>query len=268
MNIKVNRRCREVDIPHANITIGLAIQPGVLAKFPKAVWEKFCDNGLFGRFFMFFPMSTIGKHDVRKHIRLPKELQHQYEKAVMSLLDIEPENGGTLNIALDEDAREGWLWFSDKLVKGQAKDGEYENIKDWAAKMRGGVLRLAGLFHVAEVGKLATDKPVSKETMAMAINLMLLLIDHTRAFMGLGGNDKVIEDAKAVFGWILQYQLTDFKGSKAHNKFNSRFPKVEDLEEALEVLKGRELLHGPYEKSNGKGRPSKFWRVNPKALGG
>ncbi len=266
MSVKVNRRCREVDIPQANITIGLAIQPGILNKYPKAVWQKFCDSGLFGRFFVFYPVSTIGKRDVRKHSKIPDELQQRYERAVMSLLDIEPENGGTLSLTLGEEAREAWLWFSDKLEKGQANGGEYEEIKDWAAKMRGGVLRLAGLFHVAELERFATDMTVSKDNMVKALDLMLLLIDHTRAFLGLSGHDKPIEDAKAVWAWIEREKLTDFKGSKAHNKFNSRFPRVEELEEALDVLKGRELLHGPYEKSNCKGRPSKQYRVNPKAL--
>ena len=268
MSVKVNRRCREVDIPQANITIGIAIQPGILAKYPKAVWQKFCDNGLFGRFFVFYPMSTVGKRDVRNRSRIPEELQQRYERAVMSLLDIEPENGGTMNIILGEEALEAWHWFSEKIEKGQAKGGEYESIKDWAAKMRGGVLRLCGLFHVATVESLAADIPVSKDTMVMAINLMLLIVDHTRAFIGLSGTDKVIEDAKAVWNWIEQKQLTDFKGSVAHNKFNGRFGKVEELEEAIKVLYGRELVHGPYQgKSKGRGRPSQYYRVNPKALG-
>ncbi len=267
MSVKVNRRCREVDIPQANITIGIAIQPGILGKFPKAVWQKFCDSGLFGRFFVFYPVSTIGKRDVWKHSNIPDDLQQRYERAVMSLLDIEPEHGGTLSLTLDEAAREAWLWFSEKLEQGQANGGEYEEIKDWAAKMPGGVLRLAGLFHVADLGTLATDMPVNRDTMLKAVDLMLLLIEHIRAFLGLSGHDKPIEDAKAVWAWIEKEKLTDFKGSKAHNKFNTRFPRVEQLEEALDVLKGRELIHGPYEKSNGKGRPSKFYRVNPKALG-
>lgn len=267
MSVKVNRRCREVDVAEACITIGLSIQPGIIAKYPKAVREKFSDSGLFGRFFVFYPVSTLGKRDVRKRSQVPEELQRKYEESVMRLLEIQPEHSGKASLTLDAEALELWESFSELIERGQGKGGEYEGINKWSAKFRGGALRLAGLFHVAEHESRATETRIGKDCMAMAVHLLLLLIDHTRAFVGLGANDKAIEDAKAVWGWIVQEQIEDFKGSKAHNKFNGRFGRVEELEAALDVLKGRELIHGPYErKTEGGGRPSKWYRVNPKAL--
>lgn len=80
------------------------------------------------------------------------------------------------------------------------------------------------------------------------------------------GADKTTDDAKAVCTWILQNRLNGFLRSEAHHKFNSRFGKVEDLEQAMSVLIGREICHGPFKSNPGKGRPAVGYTVNPELL--
>ena len=62
----------------------------------------------------------------------------------------------------------------------------------------------------------------------------------------------------------MENKLPGFLRSEAHKKFHSKFGKVEELIAALDVLKGRELIHGPYKSKQGSGnRPSHGYRVNP-----
>ncbi|MDD5033162.1 MAG: YfjI family protein [Methylococcaceae bacterium] len=267
-DVRGNRRCRSAIIERPAVTLGLSIQPGILSDFPQAAKRKFRASGLFARFFPVFPRSNIGRRDVRRRVLIPDDLQRAYDRAVMDLLDFEPDGGEAVRLALDDEAREVWLDFADQMERGQAEGGDYQDIRDWIAKLPGGVLRLAGLFHMAEFGKDGAGKQVNGETMASAILLALNLIEHARAVFGLVGADKSIDDAKSVWAWIEQRKLPGFLRSEAHRKFHSRFGKVEDLIAALEVLKGRELIRGPYKSKGEKGgRPSEGYRVNPIALG-
>jgi len=264
--VRVNRRCRSAIIERPAVTLGLSIQPGILSDFPQAAKRKFRASGLFARFFPVLPQSNIGRRDVRRRVLIADELQRAYDRAVMDLLDFEPAGGEAVRLAPDDAARELWLAFAEEMELGQADGGDYQDIRDWTAKLPGGVLRLAGLFHMAEYGEDGAGKPVSKDTMLCAVRLAMDLIEHARAVFGLVGTDKSTDDAKAVWAWIKQSRQSGFLRSEAHTKFHSRFGKVEDLIAALEVLQGRELIHGPY-KSKGKGRPTVGYLVNPAALG-
>ncbi len=243
------------------------IQPAILVDFPQAAKRKFRASGLFARFFPVYPLSNIGRRNVRKRVLIADELQAAYDRAVMDLLDIELIEGKEYRLELDTQARELWLGFAEEMEKGQADGGEYRDLRDWVAKLPGGALRLAGLFHLAEHGKQGLIQPVNFQTMASAVGLAMRLIDHARAVFGLVGADKTTDDAKAVWAWIVENQMTGFFRSDAHKRFHTKFGKVEVLEEVLDVLKGRELIHGPYKSKQGKGnRPSHGYTVNPAAL--
>ncbi|CAG1021529.1 hypothetical protein MTYM_01061 [Methylococcales bacterium] len=267
-DVRANYRCRSAMIERPAVTLGLSIQPGILSDFPQAAKRKFRASGLFARFFPVFPRSNIGRRDVRRRASVPDALQRAYDRAVMDLLDFEPDGDEPVRLVLDAGALELWHGFAEEIETGQAEGGEYQDIRDWAAKLPGGVLRLAGLFHMARHGKDGVGLAVGKQALFPAIGLALNLIDHARAVFGLVGADKTTDDAKAVWAWIEQNRLTGFLRSEAHHKFNSRFGKVQDLEQAIEVLKGRELVHGPFKSKGekGKGRPTVGYTVNPGAF--
>ena len=238
-----------------------------MGDFPQAAKRKFRASGLFARFFPMYPLSNIGRRDVRKRVLIPAELQAAYDRAVMDLLDIELIESKEYRLELDERARELWLNFAEEMEHGQADGGDYRDIRDWIAKLPGGALRLAGLFHLAEHGNQGLALPVNYQTMASAVGLAMRLIDHARAVFGLVGADKATDDAKAVWAWIVENQLNGFFRSDAHKRFHTKFGKVDVLEEVLDVLKGRELIHGPFKSKQGKGnRPSHGYTVNPAAL--
>ena len=268
-DVWVNRRCRRAIIERPAVTLGLAIQPGILSDFPQAAKRKFRASGLFARFFPVFPRSNIGRRDVRKRASVPDELQRAYDRAVMDLLDYEPEgeDGGPVRLTLDDAALGLWHGFFEEIELGQAEGGDYQDIRDWAAKLPGGVLRLAGLFHMARHGKAGAGLAVGMESLGPAVGLALALVGHARAVFGLVGADKTTDDAKAVWSWIEHNRLNGFLRSEAHKKFHCRFGKVDALVDALEVLKGRELVHGPFTSKSGKGnRPSHGYTVNPAAF--
>lgn len=267
-DVRVHRRTRCADIERVAVTLGLAVQPGILAGLPPAANLRFRHSGLWARFLPVFPASRVGKRDVRRRAEISKELQIDYDRAVMALLDHEPENGEENRLALGAEALELWLSLSEEIEAGQGVGGEYEDIRDWTAKLPGAALRLAGLLHLAEHGAArGAELDIGKDTALRAVSLALLLVDHARAVFGFLGADKSADDARAVWEWIVASGQAAFMRNDAYKKFHCRFGKVEALIEALDVLKGRNLIRGPIKrKPKAGGRPGHLYMVNPDAF--
>jgi hypothetical protein len=266
-DVRVNRRSRSAIIERPALTLGLAVQPGILSDFPPTAKRKFRASGLFARFFPIYPVSRVGRRNVRQRVVIPDELQRTYDRAVMALLDIESPDGQEFRLILDEEAREVWLAFAEDIERGQGDGGNLEGIKDSTAKLPGGALRVAGLLHIAEHGEAGTDLRVKKATMLRAVTLAWEVVEHAQAVFSLVGTDKSIDDAKTVWAWIDSNRLTGFLRSECHRKFHCKFGKVEELVAALEILKGRGLIRGPIAiKGTNGGRPGHAYEVNPAAL--
>ncbi len=265
-DVRVNRRSRSAIIESPALTLGLSVQPGLLADMPTNAKRKFRASGLFARFLPVLPVSRVGRRDVRRRVEIPKDLQADYDRAVMALLDLENEDGQKLRLTLDDAAREVWLEFAEEIEADQGSGGNLESIRDWSAKAPGQALRLAGLLFLAEHGQ-AGDCLIDERAMIRAVLLCRAFIDHAMATFGLIGADPAVDDAKAVWAWIEENRLMAFTRSECHKKFHQRFSKVEHLIAALEILKGRALIRGPFTiKPNSGGRPGHGYDVNPAAL--
>lgn len=265
-DVRVNRRSRSAIIENPALTLGLSVQPGLLADMPSNAKRKFRASGLFARFLPVLPVSRVGRRDVRRRVEIPQDLQADYDRAVMALLDIEGEPGERVRLSLDDAAREIWLQFAEEIETDQGGGGKLESIRDWSAKAPGQALRLAGLLFLAERGQ-PGDGLIDERAMIRAVLLCRAFADHAMATFGLIGADPTVDDAKAVWAWIEENRLMAFTRSECHKKFHQRFPKVEQLIAALEILKGRALIRGPFAiKPNSGGRPGHGYEVNPAAL--
>jgi putative DNA primase/helicase len=269
--VRVDRGSRTAIIDRPALTFGIGIQPGLIQDMQPNTKRKFRSSGLFARFFWCYPASNIGKRDMARRGAIPVEMANRYRAAVLGLLDIQPNTNDLGEetehvLTLSEVARDGWIAFAQKIENGQAEGGKLESLRDWCAKLPGGALRIAGLLHVAEHGfKNGTE--ISADTMRRAVRLCTLLIPHAVAMFDMVGADPGIEDAKVLWRWIERQGADEFKRNDIHRAYHSRFAKVERLIAALDLLKGRALIAGPYKDAANGGRPSVYYRVNPMALG-
>lgn len=268
--VRVDRGSRTAVIDRPALTFGLGMQPGLIQDMAPAAKRKFRASGLFARFFFGYPESRVGKRDMGRRVTIPSDLENRYRGEVLRLLEIEPR----LDVAEGEDdehiltladgARTLWVKFAQKIEYDQADGGPLESMRDWCAKLPGGALRVAGLFHVAAHGK--ANEEISEATMTKAIGMCLRLIPHALAVFDLVGSDPAADDAKLIWRWIERQGEPEFLRSELHRAHHSRFTKLDRLIQALEVLKGRNLIAGPYKGAVSGGRPPIFYRVNPLAI--
>lgn len=268
--VRVDRGSRTAVIDRPALTFGLGMQPGLFADMAPAAKRKFRSSGTFARFFFGLPATRIGKRDMGRRVTIPVELESRYRAEVLRLLEIEPRTGVADGdddehvLTLSDAARDLWVKFAQKIENDQGDDGPLVDMRDWCAKLPGGALRVAGLFHVAGHG--AADEPISEETMKRAIGLCLRLIRHAQAVFDLIGADPAAEDAKVCWRWIERQGKREFLRSELHRAHHNRFAKIDRLIQALEVLKGRNLIAGPYKGAASGGRPPIFYRVNPDTI--
>lgn len=265
--VRVDRQGRAVMLHKPALSFGLAVQPDVISDLSQGNKSRFRGNGTLARFLYCIPKSTIGTRDVTRRVVIPESMKLEYQAGIMRLMNIEPVYDEQRReqpriLTLTPDALQAWQQFSQYIESKQGPGGEYYNIQDWASKLPGAALRIAGLFHVVEYGTVSPT--INRKTIELALDLCELLISHARVTFDLMEDDPSSNDAKAVLEWILARKELSFKQNEAFKKIR-RFRNIERLERALKVLVSRRIIRGPMKRNTG-GRPSITYDVNPEIL--
>lgn len=267
--VRVDRGSRTAVIDRPALTFGLGMQPGLLQDMPAGAKRKFRSSGTFARFFFGLPASRIGKRDMGRRVTIPADLEGRYRGELLRLLEIEPRTDVADGeddehvLVLSDAARNLWVKFAQKIENDQAEGGPLESMRDWCAKLPGGALRVAGLFHVAAHGK--PTEAISENTMQRAVALCMRLIVHAQAVFDLIGADPATDDARLCWRWIERRGEPVFQRSELHRAHHTRFSKIDRLIAALETLKTRKLIRGPIDVKTA-GRPQVVYQVNPLAM--
>jgi hypothetical protein len=270
--VRVDRGQRTVCLQKPALTFGIAIQPQVLSDFGHGSKKRFRGIGTLARFLYCLPKSNIGSRRSGERQAIPESIKMAYENGISNLLNILPqldENGieKPRILYLDQEALDAWIRFSQYIESKQGEGGELEPIQDWAGKLPGAALRIAGLCHVARYGEKSLE--VDREIMEKALDLCELLIPHAQASFDMMGADQAVDDAKVILKWILIHGERSFKRSECHKKHHGRFKKLDRLIKALEVLQGWNVISEANRvKPGGTGRPSIIYSVNPAVLKG
>ena len=269
-SVRVDRTSRAAHLEAPALTFGLAVQPAIIADLSQGSKKKFRGNGSLARFLYCLPQNNIGKRNVRCRYSIPLSIKAEYHAGIVGLLRIDPEldqdgREHPRQLILDAEALECWLAFSEFIESKQGTNGEYESIQDWTGKLPGAALRIAGIFHVVEYG-LAT-MTVNQSTMAKALDLAALLIEHAKAAFDLMAADQITDDSKAILQWITGNELDQFTRTEVRKAFKSRWTKAERLNKALEDLQNRDII-GESFKGETSGRYAVTYPVNPYLFGG
>lgn len=258
--MRIDRASREVRMDRPALSIGLMIQPGILADVSNH--RRFRDSGLLARFLFAMPASNVGHRDVRRNTPVTEEVAACYTRNIFSLLDGEPAPVRAPKVLpMTEAAEQMWLELAEDVELGMRVGGSLEGIDDWAAKLPGQVARIAALLELAESG-LQTEH-VDIGATARAVRLGRLLIPHAQAAFALMGADEVDGDAGHILKWIRAGDLDQFTRREAQKAMEGRFRKVERLVKALQHLVQAHVLREARLKALGGGRPSIVYEVNP-----
>lgn len=262
--VRIGRQGHDLD--HPLITIVLAVQPQVVVDIMDN--KDFRGRGLLARFLYSIPPSLIGKRKYRTKPVSPF-VREQYEKLVYELLDI-PDMFGERLIRLSPEAavlsEQFNQWIEPRLVS------DFEEIEDWAGKLHGNTMRIAGVFHLIKHRVGAYNVPLEAETMAAAIQVGKYYLEHSQAAFDIMGmsDPQDVKDAKYIISRLGRNDKND-KTDKIISKrdlFRScqRFKTAEEMQPGLDVLAQHGYIAITKERAEKGGRPSEKVYINPEYI--
>lgn len=266
--LRVDRRGRSEHVHHPALTIGLCVQPDVI----RGLIDKpgFRGRGLLGRFLWSLPVSTLGKRKIAPE-PLSQKVRKKYNDSIKALAQLEPAytpsgEPAPRMLYLTPEADGLLREFEAELEPQLADDGVLGMMTDWAGKLAGAIVRIAGILRLAqEVENLTPFPKVDIESVRRAISIGRYLIPHARAAYAEMGADPQIENAKRVLRWIEKTGQRSFTKRDAHQGNKGRFKKVADIEPALDLLEEHGYIRAVSDQPDrGPGRkPSQVFEVNP-----
>jgi replicative DNA helicase len=270
-NITTDRIGREGGTIHEPaITIGLAVQPDVIASLRDK--KGFRGRGLLARFLWAMPESLVGRRDPNPP-PVPLEVSQAYEDAVTSLLrrpTRRDETGEIKPQPMDFSAAAHALVVGLK-AKNEGKlglGGEYEDVADWANKLAGETVRIAGLLQLADhalESDASAPLSVGTDPMSRALRITDYLVTHAQIAFDMMGADPIAELARYVLGWILRNAVTSFTRREVYMPLRARFKQPAELDPPLDLLIEHDIIRRrPDPLRSGRGRaPSPTFDVNP-----
>jgi hypothetical protein len=253
------------------ITIGLAIQPDVITSLRDK--KGFRGRGLLARFLWAIPESLVGRR-APDAPPVPLEVSQTYEDAITSLLrrpTRRDETGEIKSRPMDFSAAAYQLVVGLK-AKTEGKlglGGEFEEVADWANKLAGETVRLAGLLQLADHA-LESDAiaplGVGTDPMRRALRITEYLVTHAQIAFDMMGADPVAGLARYILAWIRRNGVTSFTRREAYMPLRARFKQPAELDPPLDLLIEHEIIRPrPDPPRSGRGRlPSPTFDVNPK----
>lgn len=176
-SIRVGRDAQSVNDPA--LTILLMAQPSVIAEVLSN--RVFRGRGLVGRFLFSDPVSMVGSREFNTP-DISDDVSRSYERFVIDLLDDTAH--GEL-ITLSTEASEILTSFAAETEK--KLDTEYAEMNDWAGKLVGNTLRIAGLICRAsemrgdELLQRHSPLVVSSEQMRNAVRIARYFVSHAQS---------------------------------------------------------------------------------------
>lgn len=284
--IRVDRRSRSEYVKAPALTMGITTQPDVMRAFGSN--NAFRGQGLLARFFYALPSSTVGQRKIET-TPIPDQVKREYFHRMMRLLETlhsgnsgnsgnKVESSGDSDTNLDHydfinilyieilpSAKDKLVEFMTWLEPQLGQYGELSHMADWAAKLAGAILRIAGLLHMASHNSHNSQNAIDSETIGRAIRLAEYLIPHAQAAYAEIGSDPAIESAKLVLRWVDKTGARSFTKRDCYQGVKGTLKRADDLDPVLSLL----IDHGYLREAEmperaGAGRkPSQVYEVNP-----
>jgi len=253
--VRVDRRGAPSEyVKNACITMMLTIQPAVLTAIARN--GAFRGRGLLARFLFALPPNNVGRRRVGM-AAMDTAIITAYQDCIRTLAtDLEQWASDPAKLLIAPDAADMLLAYEADLEPRLGPSGDLGVVADWGSKAAGQTIRLAALLHLTK-GKAALFERINAATMRDAIALIGYYTEHAKSAFVAMGTDQVTVDAQFVLDHLQRDGVTEFTVRDLHVKLGTnRFPKVDDLKAALELLEGHHwIVAKPQPRQSGAGRP-------------
>ena len=232
------------------LTMCLLAQPSVLHS---ALTKKsFVGRGLLERFLIARPPHRLGFR-LLDTTPTSSSATADWTRLINSMLDI-PREKNESPIQLSIEARAVWMDARRDIEVQQRPDGDLHHCTGWASKAAGGMLRLAGLFHLAE----NTSGTISDTNMERAVTLMAHFARH--AADAFGFVEPSIRDAIYLVDVLRPHAGGQMTRTELRRRIKGReVSTLSRLNPALEELEERGYIR-EFEEPTG-GRPASIIRI-------
>jgi len=234
------------------LTMGIMTQP---QQFRQAMaTPQFSGRGLVQRFLYSFPEGRAGQQTYTSS-DIPQGVQRAYNELIERLLRLPASD---TVIVHDRESYDYFQGYFELLQDKMKPDGMFGNMKDYAAKMFGKVLRIAGLLHLCEH---SADEPITGRTAMNAVNIGLWAENMSlRAFDGGAGDDELTKNAKYMTGRLKALDCETISLTNLKRQCRA----IADKECFAETVKLLEDMHYlRRERLETAGRPSELYHINP-----
>jgi replicative DNA helicase len=149
--------------------------------------------------------------------------------------------------------------------------GDLHYMGDWAGKLAGAAVRVAGLLHMAEtLGQNGQNGQITDNEMARGIRLAHYLLAHAQAAYAEIGADPALDAAKTILRWIEKAGEPTFTRRDCYRGVRGPlFKSADDCDAPLRLLVDHGFIRDVEtpERSGAGRKPSPAYEVNPAALG-
>lgn len=262
--IRVDRIGRESEnILDPALTVLLMAQPNVVSEVLNN--PTFRGRGLTARFLYCMPVSFVGSRRFQS-TPVQDDVYRKYERTVINLLEDEYTAQPEI-ITLSDEAEQMLAAFAEEIEPKLVKD--YAEIADWAGKLAGNTLRIAGLLCRAGTFRshdfLDVPEPlvVDEAAMGNAIRLGRYFLNHVQAAFAVLPEDTMFRQASKILQMIKDRKLEEFNRRTAM-RFCRSFRTVSEIQPVLDFLDDYGYISLQPDKNAKNGRPSlPKYSVNP-----
>lgn len=266
--IRVDRIGRESEcIMDPTLTVLLMTQPKVISDVLSNM--TFRGRGLTARFLYCLPTSTVGERRFQSS-PVSDAVYQRYEQKIVNMLEEEyPPKPEIITLSTEAS---GLLTAFAEEIEPKMK-AEYAEIADWAGKLIGNTLRIAGLLCRAGVYRAAEflneNDPlvVTGQIMANAIRLGRYYLSHALAVYDAIPEAYMYKQADKILRMIKDRSLAGFNRRDAM-RYCQTFKRVDEIQPVLDFLEDYGYIASVNNRLlNGKGRPAlPKYVVNPTVL--
>ncbi|WP_433051683.1 YfjI family protein [Dactylosporangium sp. CS-033363] len=230
----VDRTGREGEyILRPALTVGVMAQPSVLRKFGGN--GDLAGRGLPARFLFALPRSRAGwRNDDAAPV--PEHTGERYGRQIHDLAATLAEWDDPAVVTLTDEAKAVRSEAANRIERQLRPGGTLRDIREWANKLSGTTIRLAGLLHVAHHPADGWRQPIDADRMAEAVRLTGFFIAHYQAAQHVIGDDPVTDTARSVLATLIERGMATFTRRELHRRVQRQLPKAAQVVAVLDTL--------------------------------
>lgn len=257
--IRIDRRGRSEQVDSPSLSIVMCLQRQVLSDLREA--RAMAGRGLLGRFLYSMPPSCMGARQIRVP-PISSQVESEYGTIIERCARWHYGVQDRVPLTLSPGAREAVHTFLEKHEPRLCPErGDLADIVEWASKLHGGLVHIAGLIHIAELAR--QDKlhsfpetVISEEVMRQVLELAPYFIDHARAALGVVEAAALFDEARTYAHWLAA-RGPRIRWRDIQQRLKRKDVRVSHLRMVFSILEERNYIR------QNKDRRFEVWEVHP-----